>query len=383
MKHFRKPKKYDFNLIVIGGGSAGLVSAFIGSTVKSKVALIEKDEMGGDCLNTGCVPSKALISSAKMFYNTKKLETFGLQQANISFKFEDIMKRISSIIAKIAPNDSFERYESLGVSCFKAEAKIISPYEVQINEKILTTKSIVIAAGASPIIPKIEGIEKINFLTSNTIWDLKKLPQKMIILGGGAIGLEMAQSFNRLGSDVTLIEMQPKILPNEDEETTSFITNILLKEGVKVLTSHKAIKFETSQDRQFLYCETNKKETLKVEFTDIMIALGRKANTQNLTDTLNFELNKNGTIKTDSYLRTNYSNIYACGDIVGPYQFTHMASHQSWYATVNSLFGIFKKFKVDYSIVPWIIFTDPEIARVGLSENEAKKTWYSVRSTHL
>ena len=378
----KKPRKFEFNLVVIGAGSAGLVSTFIGATVKSKVALIEKEKMGGDCLNTGCVPSKAIISSAKHLHNFKMATKFGLDSIEPSFNFQNVMQRVKSIIDTIAPNDSIERYENLGVHCFLGQAKIISPYEVQIKDKILTTRSIIIASGASPLIPPIASLEKIDFLTSNNLWDLKELPKKMIILGGGPIGIEMAQTFSRLGARVTIVEMQDQIMSREDNDVSGLLTQIFKSENIEILIGHKAVKFEKREKDSILICENNKKDMVKILFDKILIALGRKPNVKGLgLEEIGIAFNKNGTIQTDEYLRTNYPNIYACGDVVGPYQFTHSASYQAWYATVNALFGKFKKFKIDYHLIPWVTFSDPEVARVGLNEKEAKQQNISYQSS--
>tara|TARA_Y100000590_G_scaffold470538_1_gene666147 strand:+ start:394 stop:2535 length:2142 start_codon:yes stop_codon:yes gene_type:complete len=373
IKKFKKPKSFDYNLIAIGGGAAGLVTSYIGSTIKAKVALIEKSKMGGDCLNTGCVPSKALIKSANFIHSIKEAEKYGIHEAKCNFKFVDIMNRVQSVIQKIEPHDSIERYTKLGVDCIQGEAKILSPYEVEVEGKKITTKSIVIATGAKPFIPPIENLKKINYLTSENLWKLRYLPKKLIILGGGPIGSELTQAFSRLGSDVTLIEQGPRILSKEDPDISTLIENKFKNEGIKLILGHKAIKVELKNDKKYLVCENlDKKETL-IEFEEIIIAVGRKANTENLgLENLQIPLRKDGTIETNQKLQTVYPNIYACGDVAGPFQFTHTAAHQAWYASVNALIP-FKKFIADYSVIPWATFTDPEVARVGLNEMEAKK----------
>ncbi len=366
---FDKPKKFDFNLIVIGAGAAGLVTSYIASAVKAKVALIEKHKMGGDCLNYGCVPSKAIIASAKKINLQNKFKEYGLKNVKIDFDFSEIMNRVSSVIKKIEPNDSITRYKNLGVDCFTGDAKILSPYSVLINDKIITAKNIVIASGAEPILPKISGVESANYFTSETIWSLKRLPAELLVIGAGPIGIELAQAFARLGSKVSIVEMADKILSKEDDDVSGFMKAELEKEGIKIYTSHKLLRFE--KDSAVL--ESNSKE-IKLKFTEVLFALGRKARTSGFgLEELGVELNPNGTIKVDEYLRSNFPNISACGDVAGPYQFTHTASHQAWYASVNSLFGIFKKFKTDYRVIPRTTFSDPEISTVGLTEKDAKE----------
>ena len=360
--------KYDYNLIVIGAGSAGLVSSYIAAAVKSKVALIEKHKMGGDCLNYGCVPSKAIIQSAKILSYAKNSTDFGIKKMSYEFDFSDVMDRVHRIIKSIEPHDSVERYTKLGVDCFQGEARILSPHKVQINNKVITCRSIIIATGASPLVPKIPGLDKIGYLTSENIWNLKKLPKNFLIIGGGPIGMEMAQAFSRLGSNVTVVEMAPKVLVKEDDDVIDFVNENFKKENINILTNHKAVEVKGNN----LICEfENKKVTL--EFDEIFIALGRKANINGFgLDKLKIHIRGNGTIEANQFLQTNYPNIYVCGDVTGPYQFTHSAAHQAWYASVNALFSPIKKFKVDYSIIPWATFTDPEIARVGLNEQDAK-----------
>ena len=360
--------KYDYNLIVIGAGSAGLVSSYIAAAVKSKVALIEKHKMGGDCLNYGCVPSKAIIQSAKILSYAKNSTDFGIKKMNYEFEFSDVMDRVHKIIKSIEPHDSVERYTKLGVDCFQGEARILSPHKVQINNKVITCRSIIIATGASPLVPKIPGLDEIDYLTSENIWNLKKLPKNFLIIGGGPIGMEMAQAFSRLGSNVTVVEMAPKVLVKEDDDVIDFVNENFKKENINILTNHKAVEVKGKN----LICEYNN-EKVTLEFDEIFIALGRKANINGFgIDKLNINIRGNGTIEANQFLQTNYPNIYVCGDVTGPYQFTHSAAHQAWYASVNALFSPIKKFKVDYSIIPWATFTDPEIARVGLNEQDAK-----------
>ena len=363
-----------YNLVVIGAGSGGLISALIAAAVKAKVALIEKDKMGGDCLNYGCVPSKAIIKSAKFVQEMRRHKDFGIKDAKFSFEFADVMDRVHEKIAKIAPNDSVERFTGLGVECFQGEAQILDKNTVQVGDKVLKTKNIVLAMGASPFVPPIKNIDKVPYLTSENLWDLKELPGRLIVLGGGPIGCEMTQSFARLGSKVTQVEMLPRILPREDDDIAKFVIDRLTSEGVELLQGTRATEVVVEGGEKTLICEDSSGIIKRVPFDHILVAVGRRANTQGVDwAKLGIELNRNGTIKVDEYLRTGQKNIYACGDVAGPYQFTHTASHQAWYCTVNALFSPFKKFKVDYRVISWVTFTDPEIAQVGLNETSAKE----------
>ncbi|MBI2605075.1 MAG: FAD-dependent oxidoreductase [Deltaproteobacteria bacterium] len=371
LRRYRRPKRFDYNVVVIGGGSAGLVSAYIAAAVKAKVALIEKHRMGGDCLNTGCVPSKALIRSAKILSYIRRAQEFGLDPAEARFDFARVMERVQRVIGKVEPHDSIERYTKLGVDCIQGTAKIVSPYEIEVNGKLLTTRNIIVATGARPLVPPIAGLEKIKALTSDTVWEIRQLPKRLLVLGGGPIGCELAQAFARFGSEVSLVEMVPRILIREDADVSAFVTEKFKNEGVRVLASHKAKSFETDGSRKWLVCETDGRE-VRVDFDEVLLALGRKANVTGFgLEELGVEISKPGTIEHDEFMRTNYPNIYVCGDVAGPYQFTHMAAHQAWYASVNALFSPLKKFKADYRVVPWATFTDPEVARVGLNETEA------------
>jgi len=366
--------KKDYNIIAIGGGSAGLVSAYIGSVVKAKVALIEKHQMGGDCLNTGCVPSKALLRSAKILSYIKRSQDFGLKSAKVDFDFPDVMERVHSVIKKVAPHDSIERYTKLGVDCFTGSAKILSPQEVEVNGKTLTTKNIIIATGARPAIPPIPGLDQVDYLTTDTIWNLSKLPKKLMVMGGGPIGCELAQCFARLGSEVTIVEMLPDILIREDEEASRMVRQKFIAEGVDVRINSKCKEVVVQDGKNYMLVEKDG-GTDRVEFDRLLVAVGRAANAKGFgLEDIGVKLGPRGTVEVDPYLRTTtHKNIYACGDVAGPFQFTHTAAHQAWYCAVNALFSPFKKFKVDYSVIPWATFTDPEVARVGLNEKDAKE----------
>ncbi len=363
--------RYDANLVVIGAGSAGLVSAYIASAIKAKVVLIEKGKMGGDCLNTGCVPSKSLIASAKLLHQIRHAERWGIRQAEAEFDFADIMVRVKSVIAAIEPHDSIERYTGLGVTVIQGEATVHSPTEVEVNGQVITTRNIILATGARPFVPPIPGLDQVDHLTSDNVWELEKLPEKLVVLGGGPIGCELAQCFARFGSEVTIVEMLPQILIREDREIAQFMAERFMAEGIRLLTGHKAVKVTSEGAQHVLHCQKND-DTLAVPFDHILVAVGRAPRSvASGFDAVNIPLTAKKTIETNDYLQAGYPSIYACGDVVGPYQFTHAASHQAWYATVNSLFRPFWKFRVDYRVIPWATYTDPEVARVGLNEQEA------------
>ena len=382
MKTYKRPSKFDYNLVVIGAGSAGLVSSYLASALKAKVALIEKHKMGGDCLNTGCVPSKALIRSAKMLAYAKRAPEFGFRSTTIDFDFAQVMERVQKVVDKIEPHDSVERYTSLGVECIQGEAKILSPWEVRVGDKTLTAKALIIATGARPLVPPIPGLDQIKYLTSDNLWDLRELPKKMVVLGGGPIGCELAQCFQRFGSQVTVVEMAPRIMAREDEDVAKVVIDRFQSEGLTLLANHRAKAFEVRNGQKFLIAE-HKGQDVPLEFDEVLIAIGRKANVTGFgLEDLGVELTPQGTIKVDEFLCTNYPNIFVCGDVAGPYQFTHTAAHQAYYACVNALFRPFlklipppfnKNFKVNYSVIPWATYTDPEVATVGLTETTAKQ----------
>ena len=369
---FSKPSAYDRDVIVLGAGSGGLVAALIAATVRAKVTLVEKNKMGGDCLNTGCVPSKALIRSAKLAADIQRSASLGFKLMTSNFDFSDVMDRVQRVISEIEPHDSVERYESLGVDVELGSAKIISPWEVEVNGKILTARSIIIATGAEPFVPRFSGIDSVSYLTSDTIWELREQPKRLAVLGGGPIGTELTQTFARLGSSVTQVEMLPRIMTREDPEVSAMVVSSLEADGVNVLAGHAAEAIEEQGGEQILVCRSEQGEQVRVPFDQLLVAVGRKANVEGFgLENLGVEISERGTIAVDDFLRTNFPNIYAVGDVAGPYQFTHTASHMAWYATVNALFGSFWKFRVDYSVIPWCTFCSPEVARVGLSESEA------------
>jgi pyruvate/2-oxoglutarate dehydrogenase complex dihydrolipoamide dehydrogenase (E3) component/uncharacterized membrane protein YdjX (TVP38/TMEM64 family) len=372
-----RPAHFGRNLVVIGGGSAGLVSAYIAAAVKAKVTLVEKHKMGGDCLNTGCVPSKALIKSAKLVATMKKAGHYGLKDTRVEFDFAEVMERVQRVIREIEPHDSVERYTALGVECITGEAKITSPWSVEVSTpegtQTLTTRSIVIATGARPFVPPIPGIGDVGVLTSDSVWNLRTMPKRLVVLGGGPIGCELTQCFARLGSQVTQVEMLPRLMMREDPEFSDMVLQKFRAESVNVLLGHKAQRFAVENGDKVLYCEADG-NTVRIVFDELLCAVGRVANTTGYgLEELGIPVTKARTVEVDEFMRTKYPNILACGDVAGPYQFTHTAAHTAWYAAVNGLFGDLKRFRVDYSVIPWATFTDPEVARVGLNETEAKE----------
>ena len=381
-----KPRAFDRNLVVIGAGAGGLVSAYIAAAVKAKVTLIEGHKMGGDCLNFGCVPSKALIRSAKMARQLKKAHELGVADAAGRVDFTAVMQRVHRVIRDIEPHDSIERYTGLGVEVLQGHARITSPWVVEVTlaegrTQTLTTKNIIIAAGASPFVPPIPGLKEAGFLTSDTVWGLAQLPKRLVVLGGGPIGSELAQSFARLGSAVTQVEMAPRIMGREDPEVSELVTASLRADGVNMLTGHQAMRVEVVPGAQGpekrLIARTSAQAggvEVVIPFDELLCAVGRSPRVTGYgLEELGIPLTPRKTIETNAYLQTLYPNIYAVGDVAGPFQFTHTAAHQAWYAGVNALFGRFRRFKAEYRVIPWATFTDPEVARVGLSESEAKE----------
>lgn len=373
LEGYTKPAKFDRNLIVIGAGSGGLVSAYIAAAVKAKVTLIEKHKMGGDCLNTGCVPSKALIRSARYLAQTRRAKEFGFKSASAEFDFSEVMERVQRVVKTVEPHDSVERYTGLGVDVIEGEAMIKSPYEVEVNGQTLTTRNIIVATGARPFVPPIPGLDQIEYLTSDDLWTLRELPGRLLVLGGGPIGCELAQCFARFGSKVTIVEMAPRLMIREDEDVVALVTEKFQSEGVTVLSGHTAKSFAVVEGENVLTAEYQG-EAIEIPFDQVLVAVGRAANTTGFgLERLGVKLSQRRTVEANEFLQTNFPNIYVCGDVTGPYQFTHTAAHQAWYAAVNALFGSFRKFKVDYSVIPFATFTDPEVARVGLNELEAKE----------
>ena len=373
-----RPKQFDRNLIVIGGGAAGLVSAYIAAAVKAKVTLIEAHKMGGDCLNYGCVPSKALIKTAKLAAQQRHGERYGLGASEPVIDFRRIMDRIKDVIARIEPHDSVERYTELGVEVLQGYAGLVDPWTVEIKlnsggVQRLTSRAIVIAAGAEPAVPPLPGLDEVGYLTSDTLWESlaenESPPRRLLVLGGGPIGCELAQCFARLGSEVTQLEMLPRIMVRDDEDVSAAVAKSLSDDGVKVMTGTRAIRCEQDgEQKRIIVCGSDGVERA-IEFDTLLCAVGRKPRTKGYgLEDIGIETSA---LKGNEYLETSFPHILLAGDVVGPYQFTHVAAHQAWYAAVNGLFGDFKKFKVDYRLIPRVTYVDPEVASVGLSEIEA------------
>jgi pyruvate/2-oxoglutarate dehydrogenase complex dihydrolipoamide dehydrogenase (E3) component/uncharacterized membrane protein YdjX (TVP38/TMEM64 family) len=372
----RKPKRFDRNLVVIGAGAAGLVASYIAAAVKAKVTLVEGHKMGGDCLNYGCVPSKALIRTAKLMHQIRHGATYGVAGAQAQPSFAEVMQRVQRVVTAIEPHDSVARYSGLGVDVVLGRGKIVDPWHVQIAKAdgsvtTLSTRAIVVAAGAEPFVPPLPGIAEAGVLTSDTLWALREQPKRLVVLGGGPVGCELAQAFARLGSQVTQIEMLDRIMVREDPEVSAFAQRMLEADGVSVLTGHKALRCESAGGSRAIVVEAGGREQ-RIEFDALVCAVGRVARLQGYgLEELGIPAQR--TVETNEYLQTIYPNIYACGDVAGPFQFTHTAAHQAWYAAVNALFGFVRKFKADYSVIPWSTFIDPEVARVGLNEQEARQ----------
>jgi pyruvate/2-oxoglutarate dehydrogenase complex dihydrolipoamide dehydrogenase (E3) component/uncharacterized membrane protein YdjX (TVP38/TMEM64 family) len=369
---WRRPRKFDRNLIVIGAGAGGLVTSYIAATVKAKVTLIEKSKMGGDCLNTGCVPSKALIRSARLAHEMRHADAYGLAPSDAPVPFDKVMARVRETIRVIEPADSVERYTELGVDVRQGHAILVDPWTVEIDGgERLTARAIVIAAGGEPAVPDIPGLKESGYLTSDTLWDAlghrERVPERMVVIGGGPIGTELSQAFARLGSRVVQVEGGERILPREDAEVSAFVAVALRKEGVDLRLGHKVLRVE---DRTVIASHDGSE--VRIPYDELIVAVGRNARLDGYgLETLGVETGR--TVEVDDFLRTRFPNIFAVGDVAGPYQFTHAAAHQAWFAAVNALFGTFRKFRVDYSMLPWVTFTDPEVARVGHSESSAKE----------
>ena len=370
-RRFGRPRKFEVNTVVIGAGSAGLVASLIIAGARAKVVLVEQHKMGGDCLHTGCVPSKSLIRSGRIKHLVDNAADFGLKNASAEVDFPAVMERIRKIIARIEPHDSPERFTSLGVECVSGKAHIESPYRVRVDGREITTRSIILATGARPLVPPIPGLDRIDYLTSDNIWSLEELPQRLLVIGGGPIGCELSQAFGNLGARVKQMEMAPRLLMREDSEVSDLLTERFRNQGIKVLTGHKVVEFGRDEKGDYVEAEF-KGEFAREYFDRVLLALGRKPNVEGFgLEELEVPLAESGAVEVDQYLRTAYPNILACGDVAGPYEFTHMASHQAWFAAMNALAGPFRR--VNYKAVPWATFTDPEIARVGLSEREARE----------
>ena len=372
-KNWQRPKKFDYHTIVIGGGAAGLVAAYTTQTLQGKVALIEKHQMGGDCLNTGCVPSKSILRTAKFIHDIGQHSNYGVQQAEFNLQFQQVMQRVREKISTIAPKDSIKRYNDMGVDCFQAHAQLLSPWQVEAvskNSKItISAKNIILAGGATPNVPTIPGLENINYYTSDNIWHLDHLPEKLLIIGAGPIGCELGQAFVRLGAEVTMINRNERILTNEDPQAAHALQYALQQDGVKILNNFNPLRIDDNSKNFSLMGEQHN-EILHIAFSHCLIATGRKPSLLGC-EALDIETNSHGQVITNDKQQTNYPNIYACGDITSPLQYTHSASHQAWYAAFNALFRPFKQFNCQLNHIPRAIYTDPEVASLGISEQQA------------
>ena len=382
--NFKKPKSFDFNLIVIGAGSAGLTVAYMASQLKAKVALVEKGKMGGDCLNTGCVPSKALIRSAKILSLRSQAEELGFNSIDIDYNFEKIRERVQSKIQKIAPHDSVQRYEKLGVRCFKDKAELISPYQVRIGDLVYTTKAIVIATGAKPRVIPFKGLDQISYHTSESLWNLKTLPKRLLVLGAGPIGCELAQAFQSLGSQVSVVDISPRLLASLDEKASKILSQQFKKEGIKAFLSSQIKEFQIGSKGEKSVLIQKEDQTQRIVFDELFMALGRQARTEGFgLEKLDIKISPKGQIESDEFMATNYPNIFVCGDVTSPYQFTHIASYQAGIACLNALFRPYTSFcpgwikrkflKASYNIIPWALYTHPEVAQAGFSSRELKE----------
>jgi pyruvate/2-oxoglutarate dehydrogenase complex dihydrolipoamide dehydrogenase (E3) component len=374
--HQQKPAHFDANVVVIGAGAGGLVAAYLAAAAQAKVILIEQDAMGGECLNTGCVPSKALIHLTKTLANSRQLANVATEYAPIKLDFAKLMTQVQEVIAQIAPHDSIERYTKLGVSVLTGTARLTSPWHVEVSLATgevheITTRSIVIAAGARPIVPMIPGLSEGAFLTSQTLWTLRECPRRLLILGGGPMGCEMAQCFSRLGSQVILVERAARLLANEDEDVSAFVLQRFQHEGIQVYLNYQVKQIDRSLNVACVVAECEGQQ-VRLDVDHILLAVGRIANTEGYgLEALGIKLSKQGSIAVNGFQQTNYAHIFACGDVSNPEQLTHAAAHQAWYAVMNALFGTFKKFRLNAKLIPRTVFIEPELAFVGLNEQRA------------
>ncbi|MGD2082224.1 MAG: FAD-dependent oxidoreductase [Chromatiales bacterium] len=370
---FARPRRFDYNLAVVGAGSAGLVAAYIGAAARARVALVEAGEMGGDCLNTGCVPSKALIRTCRFLGDAQRAAELGVARADVAVDFPAVMERVRRVVATVAPHDSVERYTRLGVDCIRGRAELVSPWELRVGDRTLSARSIILATGARPLVPPIPGLDGLDCLTSENLWALDGLPGHLLVLGGGPIGCEMALCFRRLGAEVTIVEQAPQLLPRDDEDVAEAVAARFRAEGVDLRLGTRAERFDAS-GRGGVVHWTAAEGSGELAFDRVLVAVGRRPEVEGLgLERLGIELTDRGTVATDPFLRTRFPNVYACGDLVGPYQFTHAASHQAWHAAVNALLGGIWRFRVSHASLPQVVYTEPEVARVGVNEREARE----------
>lgn len=369
----RLPQHYDYNVIVVGGGAAGLVSAYLTAGAQARVALVEKARMGGDCLYTGCVPSKTLIRSARLAHEMRQAQAYGLDCGPVTVDFSQVMKRIQAVIRAIEPHDSIARYQQLGVACFQGEARLLSGHAVQVGEQVLTARRIILATGATPVIPDVPGLEDVPYLTSETIWSLSQLPRHLVIVGGGPIGCELAQAFRRLGSEVTLIVHGSRLLKREDSDVSEYLQSQFVAEGIALCFEHDLSRVFSHGGEIIVQCQHGEEER-RISGDVLLLAIGRQPGVAGLgLEELGVALDAHGALHSDGTLRTSLPSVYCAGDVVGPYQFTHMAAHQAATAGMNALFDGLWRQRVDLTLVPWATFVDPEVARAGLNEQEAAR----------
>jgi pyruvate/2-oxoglutarate dehydrogenase complex dihydrolipoamide dehydrogenase (E3) component/uncharacterized membrane protein YdjX (TVP38/TMEM64 family) len=375
----RKPKRFDADLVVVGAGAGGLVAAYVGAAAKAKVVLVERHAMGGDCLNTGCVPSKAFLHAAKVAHSARTGSRFGIvARGGIEIDFGAVMAHVRGAVSAIEPHDSVERYTALGVEVVRGEARVESPWHVRADGRTLSGRAIVIASGAVPVVPPLPGLEGVDFRTSENVWGLTELPGRLAILGGGPVGCELAQGFARLGSRVTIVERASSVLSKEDADVGAFVRSVLEAEGVEILLNHEATSCEgdascRGRGAGVLLARGPGSIARQVAFDVLVFALGRKPRVSGFgLEELGVGVRPDGTLAVDDRMRTNVPTIFACGDVAGPWQLTHAASHQAWYAAVNALAAPFKSFRVDARVMPRVTYLDPEVAHVGLNESEAR-----------
>ncbi len=364
--------KYD--IAVIGGGSAGLFGAAVANNLGAKTCLIEKDKLGGECTWTGCVPSKSLIKAAGAAAVFSDLGKYGIgAPAGIALDTRGVMGHVREIISRVAEEEQPGHFKKQGIDVFPGSPSFIDKKTIAVDDKRIEAKNCIIATGSRPFIPPVEGLDKINYLTNVTVFDLDELPESIVILGGGPIGMEMAQSMRRLGVEVTVLERGPRVLPREDPEMTAPLLEKLGQEGVKILTEHQAVKFEESGGVVTTTVKDSEGNSKQIASSSVMVAAGRLPNTEGLNlEAAGVEYGKKG-IKVDSYLRTTNKSIFAAGDVTGPYLFTHVASYQAYVCVRNALFRRPAWSGVDYGNITWATFTSPELAHLGLTEDEARK----------
>ncbi|HPS88003.1 MAG TPA: FAD-dependent oxidoreductase [Spirochaetota bacterium] len=365
--------KYNYHIIVIGGGSAGLVAASGGASMGAKVALIEEDKMGGDCLHAGCVPSKSFLRAAHLASEISGSREFGLSASLKDVSISAVMKRVNKVVETIAPHDSVDRFTSLGVDVIKGKGILVDNHTVRVHDRIITGKNIVIATGSNPAVPAIPGLNKVPFYTNKNIFRIKKLPEKLIILGGGPIGLELGQGFRHLGSDVEIIDIADHLFPKDDPEVAPLMEKVLTDEGISLKLSSKIKEVKKTGSKIYVTIEKEGK-TETISGSDLLVSLGRVPATEGLgLENAGVKSDDRGFISINKYLQTSVKNIYACGDAAGPYQFTHMAGYQAGVVLRNIIFPL-KKSAVDYSAVPWTTFTKPEVAHAGYTEQAARES---------